>query len=184
MSYLRVCVNCGTKSERDIKYCPECGVEKQIKFSDKTLYGTFVKNLASKLPFLKNGESLISLILNLLLTFIGLLLINPFLESSKLLWILFFLFSSQGILKEVTGRVEKIKILPEISLVIIYIYLGAGLGNYISYAGKNITIYISDFFYPSMILNEISSGNALIIIGAISGIIFMILFRYIFNILK
>jgi len=184
MKFSRVCHECGSKSDTETEFCPECGTAKQEKFIDITFYSSVVKYFAKKIPNFDNAEMFVGLIINLLLLLIGIILVNPLIESSDLLWIFFLLYTIQGIAKEISVRVHKLKKLHIVSKGLIFLYIGSGIGNLISYAGKNHSYYLSYFFYPDTLLKEFNNGNGLIIIGALFGIIFMMILRYVYKFLK
>jgi len=178
MSYIKICTNCGIKSDQELEFCPECGTEKQIKFSDNTVYSSVVKYFANKVPKIDGGERIISLLLNLLIILFGLLLITPLIESSQLLWIIFLLIGIQGILKEISNRYSIFKHIHRTSKILIFIYLGAGSGNFVSYAGRNFMYNLSDYFSIEMLYQELFSGNGLVVIGAISGIVILVFIKF------
>ena len=127
---------------------------------------------------------LVSYFINLLILLFGIILINPLLESSELLWIFFVIYSIQGIIKRISLSQLGFNKYHLISRGTIAIYSGAGIGNLISYTGKIHDYHLSNCFYPNILFKEISSGNGLIIVGALSGIMIMIITMYFFKFLK
>lgn len=184
MKYSRVCHKCLFKSDREQEYCPECGGAKKEKFIDITIYSLVVNYFAKKFPNVDNVEIFVGYIINSLLLLLVIIIINPLLESSELLWIFFLLYSIQGIIKGISLRLYRFNKLHLISRSIIALYIGSGIGNLISHAGKPHDYYLSNFFYPNILLKELNSGNGLIIIGGLSAVIFIWIIRNLFNFLK
>jgi hypothetical protein len=179
MRYVKICSECGSSSKSVLEYCPECGSQKQVRFDEISLYSSFVKYLSSKISFIDNSERIVGLLLNLIILTIGIIIINPLIESSEFLWIFFFLFAAQGVIKEISFRINALSKLYILSRIIIFTFIGCGVGNLISYTGKIHGFILYQFFTPVMIIEEIANGNMLTILGGIFGVVFLVISRFI-----
>ncbi len=184
MKYSRVCQNCLAHSDEKEAICPECGTAKNEIVITGSFYSTLIRSLADQFPKIQNADIFAGYIVNSVLLLFAILIINPLIENSDLLWIIFIMYTVQAVFRTISSRVEKLKRLHIYSRRIIYMYAGAGAGNLISYTGKIHDIHFIDFFSPSMLWNEILQPNGAVIVGAIAGLIFIRLFSYIVSIVK
>jgi hypothetical protein len=184
MKYSRVCQNCLAHSDENEAICPECGTTK----TEIVIYGSFhrifIKSVADRFPNIQNAEIYVNYIVNSILLLFAILIINPLIENSDLFWIIFIMYTVQGVFRTISLKVARLRQLHIYTRIIIYLYAGAGAGNLISYTGKIHKFHFLDFFNPAMLWNELIQGNGMVIIGAVSGIILVRLFYYYINFIK
>jgi hypothetical protein len=184
MKYSRVCQNCLAHSDEEERICPECGTVKYDKLRQGSFYGSAIKYFADKLPNLENAEIYVGFVINTLLMLGAVIILDPLLEASELLWILFLLYTIQGVIKAISLKVTRIRRMHIYTRRIIFFYLGSGLGNFFSYVGKIHSYYPGEFFHPDMLAAELLNNNYLILIGGIAGLLTLRMSVYIFNLVR
>ena len=184
MKYSRVCQNCLAKSDEAEEICPDCGTAKHLRLRHSSIYGSLIKHLANKIPGIDNAEFYVGYVINSLLMLLGILIINPLTDYSRLLWIFLLLYFIRGVVKETSTRVGGLRKLYPLTRILVFIYTGAGFGNLFSHVGKIHNYYPSDFFYPDMIVTELLNNNGLVFYGGVAGYLFSFLSRFIMKMIK
>jgi hypothetical protein len=171
MRYSSICSSCGIKSEPTESHCPDCGAEKQEILSKTSFYDSIINLLASRIDFLDNSIILVQLLSRILFLLAGIILIPPFIRDSEFFWLACLVFTIFGITKQIENNFLGTKGIYLFSQIFISSYIGAGVGNLISYTGKMHNYSFSYFFNYEFLLKEISRPNSLVIIGIIVGIL-------------
>lgn len=175
--YSSVCPNCGEKSERDVQYCPVCGSAKSEPVTKGSIFKDINEALVEKLNFLDYPQLYVTVITRLVIMLFVIFVIPDFISNSEFFWMVIGIFSVYGIIKEIAKTHRKLIPVYKISKILLFAYFGAGIGNIIAHAGRMVYYRFSYYFNIEFIFNQISLGNGLIYVGAIFGIIAMILFN-------
>ena len=176
--YSSICSNCGAKSDRNEQYCPECGAIKQEIVSKTGFYDSIVNLIASKIDFFDNSVVFAHLILRAIILLIGIIVIPPLIRESELVWLAGIIFTVFGIIKEIENNILNSKGIYLLSKILVSAYIGAAIGNLISFTGRNYNYTLSYYFNYKFLFNQFLNKNALVIIGAIVGIITLGIISY------
>lgn len=173
--YSTVCPNCGEKSDVDIQHCPVCGAEKSEQITKGGILNDINKALVEKLSFLDYPQLYATVITRLVIMLFIIFIIPDFISSSEFFWLVIGIFSVYGLIKEIAKSYRSFIPFYKICKILLFAYFGAGVGNLIAHTGRGLNYRFSYYFNIEFILNQISLGNGLIYVGAIFGIIAMII---------
>jgi hypothetical protein len=184
MPYTQVCPECGFKSETDQDVCPSCGTKKEMSIDGSTASDIIYNEIDSKIGFIEKPSIYAKIIMSLMILFAGIFLLPDFLAKSETFWLIYVTSNIFTIIKTADKHFHSLHGIYYSSLILLCIYVGAGVGNVISHAGKTASIPFNYYFNPSFITAQLGSGNSFIVIGAASGAAFFFFFRFILGILK
>lgn len=173
--YSSVCPKCGEKSDKDIQHCPVCGSEKSEQITRGTIFKDLNDVLVEKLSFLDYPQLYVTVITRLVIMLFIIFIIPDFISNSEFFWMLIGIFSVYGLIKEIAKRYRYFIPFYKISKILLFAYFGAGVGNVIAHTGRGLHYRFSYYFNIEFILSQISLRNGLIFVGAIFGIIAMII---------
>lgn len=173
--YTNICPNCGEKSERELKDCPSCGFAKAEIVNRISIIQSINDALVDKLNFLDYPQLYVTIIFRLVFILVTIFLIPDFIGNSEFFWMLIWIFSVYGLIKEIAKTYRKFIPVYKISKVILFAYFGAGIGNLISHAGRLVYYRFSYYFNIEFLYEQLSIGNSMIILGAVAGVGFMLL---------
>lgn len=173
--YTNICRNCGEKSDSKVRDCPSCGYTKSEIVNRVGIIQSINDSLVDKLSFLDYPQLYATIIYRLVPLLITIFLIPDFISSSEFFWMVVWVFSVYGLIKEVAKTYSKFIFVYKISKAIVFAYFGAGLGNLISHAGKLVYYRFSYYFNLEFLYNQFLTGNSMILLGAAAGIGFMII---------
>ena len=173
--YTNICPNCGKKSEQGMKDCAYCGFAKAEIVNKVGILESINNYLVEKLSFLDYPQLYVTIIFRLAFILTTIFLLPDFISNSEFFWMVVGIFSVYGLIKEVAKTYSKIIFVYKISKVFLFAYFGAGLGNLISHAGKLVYYRFSYYFNLEFLYEQIELGNSMIIVGAIFGLIVMLI---------
>lgn len=173
--YSAICPNCGEKSDKDIQYCPACGAEKSEQINRGSIFKDFNDALVKKLSFLDYPQLYVTVITRLVIMLFIIFVIPDFISKSEFFWMVIGIFSVYGLIKEFAKRYRSFILIYKMSKLLLFAYFGAGIGNLIAHTGRGVYYRFSYYFNIEFILHQFSLGNGLIFVGALCGIIAMIL---------
>jgi hypothetical protein len=79
------------------------------------------------------------------------------------------------LIKEVAKTYTKLRIVYKAAKLLLFAFFGAGFGNLISHAGRMVYFRFSYYFNIEFLYNQLSIGNSMIIVGAIFGLMVMLI---------
>lgn len=173
--YTNICPNCGEKSDREEKDCPNCGLAKAEIVNRNSITKSINDSLVDKLSFLDYPQLYVTVIFRLVFILTAIFLIPDFISNSEFFWMVVGIFSVYGLIKEIAKVYPRFILVYKISKKILFAYFGAGLGNLISHAGRLVYYRFSYYFNLEFLYNQLSIGNSMIIVGAIFGLVVMII---------
>jgi len=120
--------------------------------------------------------------ISILVFLAGFFLLPDFIKNSETFWLFYIVSVIYGFIKQIDKSIEKIHGIFTVSKIILWGYMGAGAGNLISNTGKILHIPFSYHFNPCFIYKQFSSGNPLILLGFVTGILtYIIITKYLKN---
>ncbi len=131
--------------------------------------------LIDRLAFLDNPQLYVTIIFRLVFILITIFLIPDFISNSEFFWMVIWIFSVYGLIKEIAKSYHKFIIVYKISKLFLFAYFGAGLGNLISHAGRLVYYRFSYYFNIKFLYDQILIGNSMIFLGAIFGLMVMLI---------
>jgi len=173
--YSSVCPNCGEKSESEVKDCPKCGFFKAEIVNKVGMLQSINNSLVDKLSFLDYPQLYVTIIFRLVFILIAIFLIPDFIGNSEFFWMVIGIFSIYGLIKEVAKTYTKLRIVYKAAKLLLFAFFGAGFGNLISHAGRMVYFRFSYYFNIEFLYNQLSIGNSMIIVGAIFGLMVMLI---------
>jgi len=173
--YTNICPNCGKKSEQELKDCPYCGFTKAEIVNKNSITKSINDSLVDKLSFLDYPQLYVTIIFRLIFILTAIFLIPDFISNSEFFWMVIWIFSVYGLIKEIAKAYHKFIPVYKISKLFLFAYFGAGLGNLISHAGRLVYYRFSYYFNIEFMYDQVSIGNSMIIVGAIFGLIVMLI---------
>ncbi len=173
--YSSICPNCGKKSEQELKDCPYCGFTKAEIVNKNSITKSINDSLVDKLSFLDYPQLYVTIIFRLVFILIAIFLIPDFISNSEFFWMVIGIFSVYGLIKEVAKSYSKFRIVYNTSKLLLFAFFGAGFGNLISHAGRMVYFRFSYYFNLEFLYEQLSIGNSMIIVGAIFGLIVMLI---------
>lgn len=173
--YTITCPNCGERSDREVRDCPNCGLEKAEIVHRNSITKSINDMLVDRLAFLDNPQLYVTIIFRLIFILITIFLIPDFISDNEFFWMVIWIFSVYGLIKEIAKSYHKFIIVYKISKLFLFAYFGAGLGNLISHAGKLVHYRFSYYFNIKFLYDQILIGNSMIILGAIFGLMVMLI---------
>ncbi|HCY76620.1 MAG TPA: hypothetical protein DHV28_11940 [Ignavibacteriales bacterium] len=179
--YTTICPNCGEKSEGNLKDCPSCGFTKAEIVNKVGIFQSINDLLVDKLSFLDYPQLYIIIITRAVIILFIIFIIPDFINKSEFFWMVIGIFSVYGLIKEIAKFYTKFRIVYKISKILLFAFFGAGIGNLISHAGKLVYFRFSYYFNLEFLYEQFSTGNSMIILGAIAGIGFMFLINQFYD---
>ena len=173
--YSSICPNCGEKSESEVKDCPKCGFTKTEIVNKNSITKSINDSLVDKLSFLDYPQLYVIIIFRLVFILITIFLIPDFISNSEFFWMVIGIFSVYGLIKEVAKSYSKFRIVYKTSKLLLFAFFGAGFGNLISHAGRLVYYRFSYYFNLEFLYEQLSIGNSMIIVGAIFGLMVMLI---------
>jgi len=173
--YTSTCPNCGERSDREVRDCPNCGFEKAEIVHRNSITKSINDMLIDRLAFLDNPQLYVTIIFRLVFILITIFLIPDFISNSEFFWMVIWIFSVYGLIKEIAKSYHKFIIVYKISKLFLFAYFGAGLGNLISHAGRLVYYRFSYYFNIKFLYDQILIGNSMIFLGAIFGLMVMLI---------
>lgn len=173
--YSTVCSNCGEKSESELMDCPSCGFAKEEIVNKNSIAKDINDKLVDKLSFLDYPQLYITIFTRAFILLITIFIIPDFIRNSEFFWMVIGIFSVYGLIKEIAKSYSRFCIVYKTAKLLLFAYFGAGFGNLISHTGKMIYYRISYYFNIEFLYDQLSIGNAMIILGVAAGIGFMLL---------
>ena len=173
--YSAICPNCGKKSSRNVRECPDCGFVKAEIVNKTSIFEDINDKLVDKLSFLDYPQLYITVFTRGLVLLITIFAIPDFLKNSELFWMVVGIFSVYGLIKEIAKIHHSFRVVYKMARLLLFAYFGAGFANLISHAGRLVYYKISYYFNLNFLYQQISIGNSMIILGACAGIGVMIL---------
>jgi hypothetical protein len=173
--YSAICPNCGEKSSRNLRECPNCGFVKAEIVNKSTIFEDINNKLVDKLSFLDYPQLYITVIIRGLLLLITIFAIPDFIRDSELFWMVIGIFSVYGLIKEIAKTYYGFRIVYKTAKLLLFAYFGAGIANLISHTGRLVYYKISYYFNLPFLYHQLSIGNSMIILGAGAGVGVMVL---------
>lgn len=173
--YTSTCPNCGERSDREVRDCPNCGFEKAEIVHRNSITKSINDILVDRLAFLDNPQLYVTIIFRLIFILFAVFFIPDFISDSEFFWMVIWIFSVYGLIKEIAKSYHKFIIVYKISKLFLFAYFGAGLGNLISHAGRLVYYRFSYYFNIEFLYDQLSIGNSMIVVGAIFGLMVMLI---------
>lgn len=173
--YTNTCPNCGEKSESEVRDCPKCGFSKAEIVNKAGMLQSINNLLVDKLSFLDYPQLYVTIIFRLVILLITIFFIPDFIGNSEFFWMVIGIFSVYGLIKEVAKSYSKFRIVYKASKLLLFAFFGAGFGNLISHAGRLVYFKFSYYFNIEFLYEQIELGNSMIIVGAIFGLMVMLI---------
>ena len=173
--YTSTCPNCGERSDREVRDCPNCGFEKAEIVHRNSINKSINDILVDRLAFLDNPQLYVTIIFRLIFILFAVFFIPDFISDSEFFWMVIWIFSVYGLIKEIAKSYHKFIIVYKISKLFLFAYFGAGFGNLISHAGRLVYYRFSYYFNIEFLYDQLSIGNSMIVVGAIFGLMVMLI---------
>lgn len=175
--YSTVCPNCGEKSDNEVQQCPACGTAKLEPATRGSIFKDINDTLVEKLSFLDYPQLYVTVITRLVIMLFIIFVIPNFISNSEFFWMVIGIFSIYGLIKEVAKTYSQFIVVYKIAKIFLFAYFGASFGNLISHAGRMTHYRFSYYFNIVFLFDQISIRNTMIIMGAIAGIVVMIMYN-------
>lgn len=182
--YSKVCPGCGEKSSKYEEICPECGAVKSENLKHSAFADSFMETIASYLTFFNQPVLAAKLLIRSFFLLLLIFVVPDFIRESELFWMACAAYSVFGIVKELEEKVLRLNGIYLTLKILLIAYIGAAIGNFISYTGYNTGYNFAYYFNTGFLLSEISNGNTLLIIGIIAALGFYFLITVILNVIK
>ncbi|HEX9252650.1 MAG TPA: zinc ribbon domain-containing protein, partial [Ignavibacteriaceae bacterium] len=151
--YTNICPNCGEKSDREERDCPNCGFAKAEIVNRNSITKSINDSLVNKLSFFDYPQLYVTVIFRLVFILITIFLIPDFISNSEFFWMVVGIFSVYGLIKEIANVYPWFILVYKISKIILFAYFGAGLGNLISHTGRLVYYRFSYYFNLEFLYN-------------------------------
>jgi hypothetical protein len=174
MSYSQICPECGFRSGMNKEICPGCGARKSLNIDESGASAVLYHEVDSSINFIDNPSLYVKILVSLIILFAGIFFLPDFLRNSEAFWIAYTITNVFTVIKA-ADKHFKLHGLYFYSLILLVIYLGAGIGNLIAYTGRNTGFKITHYFNPNFLYNQLVYGNPLIIVGAVAGAGFLLI---------
>jgi uncharacterized protein (DUF983 family) len=184
MAYSQICPACGFHSDAGQANCPKCGAEKMVELDESSASDLISEDIDSHITGIEHSSVYIKIFISGVILLAGIFLLPDFIRKSEFFWMLYVISTIFTVIKAIDEHFLRLQGIYFLARILLWAYIGAGMGNVISFTGRHTVFSFSYFFNPEFLYEQFLSKNGLAISGFFAGIICFFLIRYFSKMLK